>query len=116
MSAETTSSQPELLIQLRGVNNDEWLLVSRTNIGDIAKKSGQAFDHAMSTIETVAERTKQTIRSINISDQPDTVELTFGLKLTSDANALIASAGVEAQIVVKLVWNNKDKQSDSEDE
>lgn len=97
------------LSQRRGVVD-----VARGNVRDIAEKSGEAFNHAMETIYTVAKRTAETIRSLDMIEQPDTVEMAFGLKLTSEANALIVNAGVEAQIEVKLIWHNDDKQQDSE--
>jgi len=86
--------------------------VSRGNEKDLAEKSAEAFNGAMATIYAVAKRTASTIRSLKIIDQPDNVEMTFGLKLTSAANALIVNAGVEAQIEVKLSWKNEQKKHD----
>lgn len=90
--------------------------VSRANEQELAQKSAEAFNSAMATIYTVAKRTATTIRSLKIVDQPDSVEMTFGLKLTSEANALIVNAGVEAQIEVKLVWDNKEKKKEGSDD
>ena len=83
--------------------------VSSTRESDLAEKSAKAFAQAMSTIQTVAKQTANTIRSLEILDQPDVIEMAFGLKLTSEANALVVNAGVEAQIEVKLIWNNDKK-------
>ncbi len=99
----------EILVELRqgrGVVD-----VSRGNEKDLAQKSAVAFNNAMATIYSVAKRTSDTIRSMKIVEQPDSVEMTFGLKLTSDAKALIVNAGVEAQIEVKFVWNNENKKA-----
>lgn len=106
----TFDDDTEILVELsqgRGVVD-----VARGNEKDIAEKSAQAFNHAMATIYSVAKRTATTIRSLKITEQPDTVEMTFGLKLTSEANALIVNAGVESQIEVKLIWNNDKKKQE----
>lgn len=89
--------------------------VSRGNEKDIAEKSAIAFNHAMGTIHSVAKRTATTIRSLKVTEQPDTIEMTFGLKLTSEASALLVNAGVEAQLNVKLVWKNDDKKQEISD-
>lgn len=106
----TVEDDAQILVELksgRGVMD-----VSRANEQELAQKSAEAFNNAMTTIHTVAKRTAATIRSLKIVDQPDTVEMTFGLKLTSEANALIVNAGVEAQIEVKLTWNNEEKKQE----
>jgi len=55
----------------------------------------------MATIYSLAKPTASTILSFKVVNQPNTIEMTFGLKLTSEANALIVNAGMEAQIEVK---------------
>lgn len=109
----TIDDNTEILVELRqgrGVVD-----VSRGNEKDIAEKSAAAFNHAMGTIHSVAKRTAATIRSLKVTEQPDTIEMTFGLKLTSEANALLVNAGVEAQLNVKLVWKNDDKKQEISD-
>lgn len=109
----TLDDNTEILVELRqgrGVVD-----VSRESEKDIAEKSARAFNHAMDTIHSVARRTAATIRSLKVTEQPDTIEMTFGLKLTSEANALLVNAGVEAQINVKLVWKNDDKKQETAD-
>ena len=70
--------------------------------GDLVDRSEKALASAMNTIHNMARRVKASIDAI--SDRPDTVEVTFGLKLTAGAGALIASAGSEASINVRLSW------------
>lgn len=112
MSAELENT--EILVELRqgrGVVD-----VSLGSEKAIAEKSAKAFNHAMKTIHSVAQHTAATIRSLKVIDQPDTIEMSFGLKLTSEANALIVNAGVEAQIEVKLIWDNKEKKQENADD
>lgn len=69
---------------------------------ELIDKSGKAFDSAMNTIHEVAERVTTTIKSIDIS--PDNVEISFAIKLTAEAGAVIAKTGVEGSFGVKLTW------------
>lgn len=111
MSTQITIDDTEILVELRqgrGV-----IEVSRANESELAQKSAAAFNNAMATVYSVAKRTSDTIRSMKIVEQPDSVEMTFGLKLTSDAKALIVNAGVEAQIEVKFVWYNENKKQET---
>lgn len=108
----TLDDNTEILVELRqgrGVVD-----VSRGNEKDLAEKSAEAFKHAMATIQSVAKRTAATIRALKVTEQPDVVEMKFALKLTTEANAFVASASAETQIEVKLVWNNDDKKQEDE--
>lgn len=102
----------QILVELKGRRGA--VDVARGDDKDLAQKSAEAFNNAMATIYTVAKRSAATIRSLKIVDQPDAIEMTFGLKLTSEANALLVNAGVEAQIEVKLTWNNEKKKHETE--
>jgi len=104
----------QILVELKGARGV--VDVSRANEQELAQKSAEAFNNAMATIYSVAKRTATTIRSLKVVDQPDSIEMTFGLKLTSEANALIVNAGVEAQIEVKLTWKNEEKKQESTDD
>jgi hypothetical protein len=105
----TIEDDTEILVELR--DGRGVIDVSRANEKDLAEKSASALNSAMATIFGMARRTVGVVRSLKVTEQPDTVEMTFGLKLTSDAKALIVNAGVEAQIKVKLVWKNEEKES-----
>jgi hypothetical protein len=94
----------EILVDLVGEGGIQDL--SRINRKEIAERSAEALSHAMSTIQDMAEYVVATMQSLNAVKRPDNIEITFGLKLTSDAKAFIASASAEAQIGVKLIWMN----------
>lgn len=105
----TLDDDTDILVELR---QGRGVVDAARGGAEIVQKSEAAFNHAMATIHSVARRTAATIRALKVSEQPDQVEMSFGLKLTSEANALLVNAGVEAQIEVKLVWNNDDKKQD----
>ena len=79
---------------------------------DIAKKSAQALDKAMSTIRLMGQRVTETVKSIDLVDRPSKVVLEFGLKLDTEAGALIAKSGAEASFKVALTWERPDEKHD----
>lgn len=73
---------------------------------DIAKKSAEALEKAMLTIRSVANKTMVTIESL--ANKPSEVELEFGIKLNTEAGAIIAKTAGEASFKVKLTWERED--------
>ncbi len=68
----------------------------------VAEKATMSFQEAMDKVKPAAEVIIKKLRSL--SDQPDEVEVEFGLKLTAEAGAVLAAAGIEANYTVKLKW------------
>ena len=82
--------------------------VSRTP-EDLAEKSAQALDKAMSTMRQMGQRVTETVKSINVADRPSKVVLEFGLKLDAELGALVAKASTEASFKVVLTWERPDE-------
>lgn len=74
---------------------------------DLAKKSAEALDSAMGIIRQMAQLMCSTIDKI--TELPTQVEMQFGLKLDAQMGAMIAKAGIESSINVKLAWDRKNK-------
>jgi len=72
---------------------------------DIVEKSSKALDSSMNTIHNMATRVNSMIDAIAV--KPDQVEVEFGLKFDAEMGAMIAKAGMEASINVKLTWERK---------
>lgn len=81
--------------------------VQRVSISpaDIAKKSKEALDSAMNTIHNMARHVITTVESL--AQRPSEVEVSFGLKFDAKAGAIIARAGMEASINVRLTWQRE---------
>jgi len=75
--------------------------------GELVEKSKEALDKAMDTIQGMAKRTIAAAK--NLTDPPDAIEVEFGIKLDAQAGALIAQAGTEASIIVKMTWRPKER-------
>ena len=72
---------------------------------DVARKSAEALDSAMDTIHNMARRVIATVDAL--PHRPTQAAVTFGIKLTAEAGALITKAGVEATINVTLTMEGK---------
>ncbi len=74
---------------------------------ELAKKSQEAMNNAMETIQDMAQRVNSTIQKIDKNQKLDTAEIEFGVKFNGDLDVVIAKAGVEASITVTLGWDFK---------
>ena len=73
-----------------------------TRPGEVAEKANQTFEAALDKIKPAAQAIITQLRGLN--DEPDEVSVEFGIKLSAEAGAFIASAGVEANYKVSLKW------------
>jgi hypothetical protein len=71
---------------------------------DLVEKSAMALNAAMATITGMAQKVAADLKELK---GPSQVEIGFGLKLDAEAGAIIAKAGAEGSISVKLTWQNK---------
>lgn len=102
---EIPDSNP-VLVELRPNSGRGEREVARS-LSDLTDLSTEALNKAMAATYGMAVRVVNTIKQINVADRPSTVEVEFGLKLTTEANALLVNAGTEAQIVVTLTWKQQ---------
>ncbi len=72
---------------------------------ELAAKADEVMQQVMNAIHGVSQRFGDLYD--NLPDQFTQVELSFGVKVTSEMGALIAKAGLEATFNVKLVWAKK---------
>lgn len=74
----------------------------------VAVKASLSFEAAIAKVKPVARAIINQLNEL----KADEVEVEFGLKLSMEAGAIIASGGVEANYTVKLKWNNAPKQKE----
>lgn len=82
-------------------------IVKASRGGDAIAKAHQTFEAAMDKVKPAASAIIAKLRSLH--DAPDEVEVQFGLKLSADSGAFIASAGFEANYTVTLKWKKEEK-------
>lgn len=76
--------------------------VSRGIAADLAEKSEQAFDKAMTILHGIVQRINNTLSSLDV--KPAQVDVEFGLKFNSEAGVLVAKMGTEGNLKVKMTW------------
>lgn len=71
---------------------------------------GQAVaEHARMTFEAAVSRVQPAVQAMirqlqNLSEQPDEVQIQFGLDLHAEAGAFVAQASADANFSVTLTW------------
>jgi hypothetical protein len=72
---------------------------------DLVARADEVMQKVMNAIHATSVRFSGLYD--NLPDQFTQVELSFGVKVTSEMGALIAKAGLESTFNVKLVWEKK---------
>lgn len=82
--------------------------------GTVRASRGEALAKAKETLEEAFDKVLPVTKSVveklrSIGNRPDEIEVAFGVKLTTTAGAVIASAAAEANFDVTLRWTEKIK-------
>ena len=77
--------------------------VSLTPAG-VVEKSQEAIDNALKTMRKMAKKSVKAIQAIPVTERPNTIAVSFGLKLNAEGGAVVAKASVEAAINVTITW------------
>jgi hypothetical protein len=97
------------------MENGEVLLVEVDDLGGsgstlrgghstaVLDKARVTYEQAIDNIRPAAERI--IVRMQELADPPDVVDLEFGIKLSADIGAFLASTSAEAQFTLRLTWN-----------
>lgn len=76
--------------------------ISDKDLLRIDKKSREAVNKAFDTIKWVAQKADSTLK--NLHEQPDEVELEFGIAITTKAGVMVLQDEAGFHIKAKLVW------------
>ncbi len=66
------------------------------------ERAGETFEQALAGVRAAAGAALAVFRDGSL--KPDGVEIEFGVKLTTEAGALIARTAAEAHLTVRLSW------------
>jgi hypothetical protein len=87
------------------VEQPEGAVVKVGRPGEVAAKAKETLEAALDKIKPASEAIVTKLRGLH--DAPDEIGVEFGIKLSAEAGAFIASAGVEANYKVTLKWTKK---------
>jgi hypothetical protein len=82
--------------------------------GTVRAARGEKLEQAKETVEEALNKilpvTKNVVEKIrDVANKPEEIEITFGVKLTTTAGAVIASASAEANFEIRMLWTDKPK-------
>jgi hypothetical protein len=79
---------------------------------EIVRRASQTFEDALSSIKPVANAIINKVQSFN---QPaDEVEVKFGLKLSAELGAVIASGNAEVNYEITLKWSHQSQTTNTD--
>ncbi len=71
----------------------------------VPEKARKTFEAALDKVRPAAAAIIGKLHSLH--DPPDEIEVEFGLKMSAEAGAVVASSGLEANYTVKLIWRKE---------
>ena len=74
----------------------------KASISETIAKAQLTLEKSLEKVQPAAQFVIAQLRKLH--DAPDEVQVSFGLKLSADAGAVLASAGAEANYTVTLKW------------
>lgn len=74
--------------------------------GELTEKAKESFETALEKIRPSATAIITKLREL--TERPDEIGVEFGIKLSAEAGAFIASTGTEANFKVTLTWKRKE--------
>lgn len=97
---------PEVgIIFLEGENIEEFELTSSK---DLRKRVTNVYQDALATIDAVAVSVSNQMKELNSRIDADEYQVEFGVKLSTEVGAILASAATEATIKVSIKWSKPD--------
>ena len=70
--------------------------------GQLAERADKTFEEVISTVSPAAKSLLARIRGID--DPPDEIGIEFGIQLSAQTGAFIASVAAEANFKVSMTW------------
>jgi hypothetical protein len=92
-----------MLVEVELDEEEQDGMVPAARAGEMAVRATHTLQEALEQVQPGAEAVVTKLREM--SARPDEMEVTFGLKMSAEAGAFIASASTEANFTVLLRWN-----------
>ena len=88
----------EVLVETDEIG-EGWMPVDRGDDG-IVRAAGRLTDH----LDCIREAAAEALATFQKRLSPDEIKLSFGIKITAEAGAVIARSAVEGNLGLELVW------------
>jgi hypothetical protein len=74
---------------------------------NVIERARVTYEQAIDNIRPAAESI--IVRMSELAEPPDVIDLEFGIKLSADIGAFLASTSAEAQFTLRLTWNRGER-------
>lgn len=81
---------------------DQGGIVRASRSDGVIDKAHQTLEKSLEKVKPAAQVVIQKLRELH--EAPDEIQVSFGLKLSAEAGAVLASGGIEANYTVTLKW------------
>ena len=78
---------------------------------EIMRRANHTFEQALDAVKPAADTILRKLRELY--EQPDEIEVTFGLKISAEAGAFVAATGIDANYAVTLKWKKPETHTPS---
>ena len=99
---DVAADDSSILVEIESVESDQGIARAARRSDSLIKDSGRKFDEVVDVVRPTAEVLLAKVRSL--SSAPSETSVEFGLKLTLNAGAVIASSGAEGHFKITLTW------------
>lgn len=98
---QTADENQPILVELEVPTDNRFTRVARTEDGLL--RAGATFEAAISGMKPISMAVMKTLQEVS----PDEIEVELGFKMTAESGVILAKAGGEAHIVIKLAWKRQ---------
>jgi hypothetical protein len=85
---------------------DEGLVPAGRGVDGIMQAANRFSDH----LDTIREAVTQALETFEEGLHPDEIKVSFGVRMTAEAGAVIAKTSLEGNLGMELVWRRPGKQ------
>jgi hypothetical protein len=93
-----------VLVEVEEPEEEEGGIVRVAREGEVAVKAPQAFETALDKMKPITSAIISKLRDL----APDRIQVELGVKMSTEAGVVIASAAAEANFKVTLTWEHKE--------
>lgn len=81
--------------------------VSRRGTQAVVESATMAFEQALGKLKPMCAAIVRQVR--DAAEQPEEIEVEFGIKLSAEAGFILTSASGEANLKISVTWKRKDQ-------
>ena len=102
---EFRTAQGEVILVEAATNEPQSGEVEVSSTGVLIEKTSRTFEQTIGMIGPLTEILIEKITAV--AQKPDEMALELGVKLSAEGGLVIASASMEGQVTIKLLWKRK---------